>query len=217
MLKSVEVYVEKSADRCLSENIQKVYKTIGNMARLYVILFIKRRIFIRVKKLSVFNLPFIFSDYHKDTKKENLNIKIKKGQTETIERRDIMKKKLLVCVIAMMTMAMAVGCGTNTSNQQTQTTPETQTTETTQQTNEARTTDPTAVDVDVIGEDKAKEIALAEVSGATVDDIWSFDLDYDDGRWVYEGEIHKGDWEYEFDIDAKTGDIVSWDKEHIYD
>ena len=72
-------------------------------------------------------------------------------------------------------------------------------------------------DYNLISEDKAKQIALSKVEGASASDIWAFDLDYDDGRWVYEGEIHQGEWEYEFEIDAESGKVFGWEKDHIYD
>ena len=59
----------------------------------------------------------------------------------------------------------------------------------------------------VIGQEKAKQIALAKVPGATLVNI---ELDTDDGKKVYEGELRKGNIEYEFEIDAATGSILKW-------
>ena len=59
--------------------------------------------------------------------------------------------------------------------------------------------------------DQAKEIALAEVPGATVDDIYEFELDRDDGRLEYEGAIWYDGTEYEFTIDGYSGAIRSWE------
>ena len=67
-----------------------------------------------------------------------------------------------------------------------------------------------------ISEDAAKKIALARVPGATSRNIYKFKLDFDDGRWEYEGEILYGTMEYEFTIDAATGTIIEWDSESIY-
>ena len=58
---------------------------------------------------------------------------------------------------------------------------------------------------------KAKQIALGKVSGATEANIREFKLDVDDGRAVYEGEIRYNGWEYEFEIDASTGAVISWE------
>ena len=61
--------------------------------------------------------------------------------------------------------------------------------------------------------DEAKEIALAEVPGATVDDIYEFELDRDDGRLEYEGSIWYDGTEYEFTIDGYSGAIREWEAE----
>ena len=72
-------------------------------------------------------------------------------------------------------------------------------------------------DYNLISEDEAKQIALSKVEGASASDISRIDLDYDDGRWVYEGEIYLGEWEYEFEINAENGKIMGFEKDHIYD
>ena len=68
-----------------------------------------------------------------------------------------------------------------------------------------------------ITEEKAKEIALAQVPGATLDDLWEFETDYDDGRLEYEGKIFYDHKEYEFEIDGYSGAIRNWEVESIYD
>lgn len=68
-----------------------------------------------------------------------------------------------------------------------------------------------------ISEATAKQIALSSVPGATAANIYKFKLDFDDGRWEYEGEICYGTMEYDFTIDANTGAIIEWDMESIYD
>ena len=61
--------------------------------------------------------------------------------------------------------------------------------------------------------DQAKQIALAEVPGATTSDIYEFKLDRDDGRLEYEGSIYYGGMEYEFTIDGYSGAIREWEVE----
>lgn len=56
---------------------------------------------------------------------------------------------------------------------------------------------------------EARGLALAKVSGASESDLY-LKLDWDDGRPVYEGEIHYGGMEYEFEIDASTGTFLEW-------
>lgn len=63
-----------------------------------------------------------------------------------------------------------------------------------------------------ISMEKAKELALSKVSGATDKDIF-IELDYDNGQYVYEGEIHYGDKEYDFEIDADNGAFLEWSEE----
>lgn len=62
-----------------------------------------------------------------------------------------------------------------------------------------------------IGMEKAKQIALSKVPGATVRKL---KRDYDDGRLIYEGELYKDGWEYEFEIDGATGSILEWEKDN---
>ncbi len=64
-----------------------------------------------------------------------------------------------------------------------------------------------------ISEEKAKEIALEKVPGATVQDVRKFKKDRDDGKYVYEGEILYNKMEYDFEIDAENGEIISWEQE----
>ena len=52
--------------------------------------------------------------------------------------------------------------------------------------------------------------------GASVNDIWEFEMDMDDGRLEYEGTIYYSNMEYEFTIDGYSGAIRSWEAESIY-
>ena len=46
-----------------------------------------------------------------------------------------------------------------------------------------------------------------------VDLVKKVELDYEDGRKVYEVEFYKGGIEYEFDIDAETGAVINFEKD----
>ena len=62
---------------------------------------------------------------------------------------------------------------------------------------------------DVISLDEAAALALSRVEGAGNNNI-KIELDWDDGRPIYEGEIRYGALEYEFEMDAYTGDFIEW-------
>lgn len=66
----------------------------------------------------------------------------------------------------------------------------------------------------LIGVDKAKQIALSH-SGAPADGVYfeKAKLEMDDGRTYYEIEFRFGVEEYEYDIDAVTGEILSFDRD----
>lgn len=61
-----------------------------------------------------------------------------------------------------------------------------------------------------ITKEEAKKIALAKVPGAKNIQIKK---DREDGRVVYEGEIHHKNIEYDFEIDAATGNVLSWEED----
>lgn len=62
--------------------------------------------------------------------------------------------------------------------------------------------------------EEATRIALDKVPGATEQDI-RINLDYDDGRQKYEGDIIYEQMEYDFEIDADTGEVIEWSEERI--
>ena len=62
-----------------------------------------------------------------------------------------------------------------------------------------------------IGESRARAIALSRIPGAKNRHVVKLKLDREDGRMVYEGKVLYNGLEYEFDIDAVTGRVVSWD------
>ena len=62
----------------------------------------------------------------------------------------------------------------------------------------------------------AKVIVAGKIPGIDTASIY-LSQDYDDGRWVYEGDAYYNQTEYEFEIDAATGQVISWEQESIYD
>ena len=65
---------------------------------------------------------------------------------------------------------------------------------------------------------EAKEIALkhAKVSSSKISH-YKIELDYDDGKAVYEIEFKVGKTEYEYEINATTGKIIKYDIEQHHD
>ncbi len=65
-----------------------------------------------------------------------------------------------------------------------------------------------------IGEEKAKEIALNHAGVASSAATFSqVRLDWENGRQVYDVEFWSGTTEYDYEIDAATGDVVSFDQD----
>lgn len=68
----------------------------------------------------------------------------------------------------------------------------------------------------LIGEEKAKEIALSDAGVAESEVTYvRAKLDYDDdyNRFDYDVEFRKGPTEYEYEIDAESGAILTFDKD----
>ena len=72
----------------------------------------------------------------------------------------------------------------------------------------------TTVSVD---EATAKQTVLNKVPGATAADIYEWKLDFDDGRWEYDGKIVYNQMEYDFTVDASSGAVTEWGVESIFD
>lgn len=65
-----------------------------------------------------------------------------------------------------------------------------------------------------ITEEQAKTIAL-EHAGLTADQVQYLRVQYeiDDGIPQYEVDFHHERWEYDYEINAETGDILSYDRD----
>ena len=65
-----------------------------------------------------------------------------------------------------------------------------------------------------IGQEKAKSIAL-EHAGLSESDVTFTKVkqDRDDGRLVYELEFYQGQVEYDYEIDAQSGDVLSYERD----
>lgn len=69
-------------------------------------------------------------------------------------------------------------------------------------------------DSDVIGNEKAESIAF-EDAGVTDNDVSRkrTELDFDNGKQVYEIEFSTNDIQYSYHIDAVSGDIIEYERE----
>ena len=72
----------------------------------------------------------------------------------------------------------------------------------------------TTVSVDEV---TAKQTVLNKVPGATAANIYEWKLDFDDGRWEYDGKIVYNQMEYDFTVDASSGAVTEWGVESIFD
>lgn len=137
-----------------------------------------------------------------------------------------MKRISIICTIMSITMLLT-GCGTNSMPQTEQPSAPNGTiapdssvaSETSYAASEesVATTPPTLPEVSIISIEDAKRIALDKVPGATTEHIRRLEKDYENGRFVYDGEIHFEQYEYDFEIDAQDGTIREWDAEPIND
>lgn len=125
------------------------------------------------------------------------------------------KMKTAITAITVMSVFMLAGCGSNGGagalNENTDASAavqqqEQQNVQTPAQPQDTQTT--TAGD---IGSDKVKAIVLAKVPGATENDIYELEKDYDNGRVEYEGSIYYSGYEYEFEVDGTTGNLLKWE------
>ena len=70
----------------------------------------------------------------------------------------------------------------------------------------------------LISTSKAKQIALSRAGVSSSKAYFTkAKLDYDDGIRVYEIEFYAGNYEYEFEISAKSGNILSYERDYRWD
>lgn len=68
------------------------------------------------------------------------------------------------------------------------------------------------------GLEAAKAAALEKAGLSDAEVTWGrVHEDYEDGRLVYEGKFFHESEEYEFEADAATGEIISWERENRFD
>lgn len=67
------------------------------------------------------------------------------------------------------------------------------------------------LEADFLSAEQATQLILERVSGATTDDFVELKLSSDDGLYVFEGELVYDRTECEFEINARTGEFISWE------
>ncbi|MBQ2802557.1 MAG: PepSY domain-containing protein [Lachnospiraceae bacterium] len=70
-----------------------------------------------------------------------------------------------------------------------------------------------STDAVTISLEEARQIALAQIPGATDQDIQEIETDYEDGKLQYEGKLYYEQTTYEFEIDGYTGAVLKWEVE----
>ncbi len=133
-------------------------------------------------------------------------------------------KKLLALTLALALVFAIAGCSTN-AQQSAQQNAQPDIADVTETVVAIETQAPTAEETvapvteaqkeEQISEKEAKSIALKH-AGFKEDEVTHLfvELDYDDGVLRYEVDFHKDLVEYDYDIDAKTGKILSYDKDY---
>ncbi|MFI3173069.1 MAG: PepSY domain-containing protein [Eubacteriales bacterium] len=133
-----------------------------------------------------------------------------------------------LCALTAFVTAVTVSNNTTSSTNTTTVAESSSTSETTSGITESETTielptidtdtsDETPTDVTItadtyIGEEAAKEIALAHAELSEADVSFAYcKLDSDNGIYEYEVEFYSGTVEYDYDINATTGEIISYD------
>lgn len=126
-------------------------------------------------------------------------------------------KQRLITFLAVLCAVIMTGCSNQASGETTENklapTAETET-DGTGETEAMPSAETLPLEEGDIGSDTAKAIALedAKLTEGSVDFIKA-NIDYDDGRKVYDVEFYNGNTEYDYEIDASTGDIISHDYE----
>lgn len=140
-----------------------------------------------------------------------------------------MKRTVIAAMIAAMALGVFTGCGTSggasggtsggTQSQNTASQTTDQGNNTTGNTADGNTSNGNTSNgngaqsqTPAVSQEDAVKTALGKVPGATENDI-RIELDWDDGRQKYEGEIRYDQKEYDFEIDANTGEVIEWSEE----
>lgn len=116
-------------------------------------------------------------------------------------------KKTLVCLLVLGCLVSAAGCGENT----TVTAGSLKNASGAGESSVSAPSQDTAADT-YIGVEAAKAAALSHAGLPEADVTFSkVKLDLEDGRPVYEVEFYSASQEYDYEVDAQTGEVLSFD------
>lgn len=130
-------------------------------------------------------------------------------------------KKILFIALSIFCIFFAAGCNGNTvANTSTNTSAasssnsddDTPDVSKTAQSQTEKNTQASTSNSTQISTDEAKKIALENAGVQESDAVYvNAKLDYDDGKAVYDVEFYSGSTEYDYEIDASTGAVLSYD------
>jgi len=120
-------------------------------------------------------------------------------------------KKIILFILAVSCFTVMSGCAASgTESNDATTLPQTDTTQTTE--SPVASSDPTSSTSTYIEESEAKAAALEHAGVAESEVTYvNVKLDHDDGATVYDIEFYIDNKEYDYEVDAYTGDILSYD------
>lgn len=126
-----------------------------------------------------------------------------------------MKMKMLITLLLSVLLLLGLsGCGVLTVARQLDAAEEAVENQLDMAENALESAIQTAAPGAAITKEQAQEIAL-EHAGFTADQVKYLRADYeiDDGVPQYEVQFHQDHWEYDYEINAETGDIQSYDRD----
>jgi len=129
----------------------------------------------------------------------------------------MMKRKIAALIIGMILMLGTVGCTTAQKDKASTASDAAAASSGTTAASDTAAASDTQAAVDsetAITEEEAKEIALTHAGLAEADVTFiKSGLEIDDGRKLYEVEFYSGNTEYDYDVDAASGEILSFDSD----
>lgn len=119
-----------------------------------------------------------------------------------------------IAAVVLVGALLLTGCGTSTSGSQQGSTMANTGNRAGTMENAVQTTAAQTQTQSAITREQAESIAL-EHAGFTADQVARLRTEYeiDDGVPRFEVQFHQGRWEYDYEINANTGDILSWDRD----